>query len=389
MPRFFRSNNKVAMRNHSAIVATMLLLAGCVSAGPSRQTVLKSAAPGVAAGIRVIDVNDGGVRMMRSRLATSFADKFRDRPQVGAVVGVGDVLDIIIWEAPPAALFGITAISTSAETSRSISLPEFLVGPSGRISVPFAGMVPVAGRTLPAIEQDIIARLRGKAHLPQVMVRLVRNATATVTVVGEVVNSTRMPLTPKGERLLDALAAAGGTRQPITKVTVQVTREGRTYTMPLSAVIGDARQNIPMRTDDVVTLLYQPYSFTVLGATGKNEEVNFEATGLTLAQAMGRVGGLQDGRADSKGVFVFRWEDPAVLPAGPTPATVRADGRIPVIYQANMRNPTTYFAMQGFTMENGDVLYVSNSPIADFQRFVGILASTVLPLAAAENSVTQ
>ncbi|MDI1295696.1 MAG: polysaccharide export protein [bacterium] len=339
-------------------------------------------------GIRIVDINDGPARQLRNRATIDFAQALVGAPQVGTVVGIGDVLEITIWEAPPAALFGVSALSTSQETSRSISLPEFLVDRTGRISVPFAGLVPVAGKTPPEIERDIIARLRLKAHLPQVMVRLVRNTTATVTVVGEVVNSTRMPLTPKGERLLDALAAAGGTRQPITKVTVQVARGGQSYSMPLANVISDPRQNIAMRTDDVVTFLYQPYSFTVLGAAGKNEEVNFEATGLTLAQAMGRVGGLQDGRADAKGVFLFRWEDPAVLANAGPPAVVRADGRVPVIYQADMKNPATYFAMQGFDMRSGDILYVSNSPVADFQRFVGVIASTALPIATLQNSIS-
>lgn len=60
-------------------------------------------------------------------------------------------------------------------------------------------------------------RLKGKANQPQVLVRVIRNNTANVTVVGEVTTSTRMPLTARGERLLDALAAAGARASPSTK----------------------------------------------------------------------------------------------------------------------------------------------------------------------------
>jgi polysaccharide export outer membrane protein len=388
MPRSFGQGLMSRLPRSPAAIAALALLSGCVSAGPTRQAVLHGAPRDAVNGIRIVDVNDAAAHALRRGATLDFASALAGPAQVGTVVGVGDVLEITIWEAPPAALFGVTALASSQETSRSTSLPEFLVDRSGLISVPFAGLVPVAGKTPPEIERDITARLQRKAHLPQVMVRLLRNQTANVTVVGEVVNSMRVPLTPKGERLLDALAAAGGTKQPITKVTVQVTRGDRVYSMPLSSVIGDPRQNVALRTNDIVTLLFQPYSFTVLGATGKNEEVNFEATGLTLAQAMGRVGGLQDGRADAKGVFLFRWEDPTLLPnaAG---AAARADGRVPVIYQANMKDPATYFAMQDFQMRNGDILYASNSPVADFQRFVGIMASTVLPIATVENSLSR
>ena len=70
--------------------------------------------------------------------------------------------------------------------------------------------------------------------------------------------------------------------------------------MPMSAVIGDPRQNVVLRSGDIVTALYQPYSFTALGSASKSQELNFEATGITLAQAMGRIGGLQDGRREGR-----------------------------------------------------------------------------------------
>ena len=62
--------------------------------------------------------------------------------------------------------------------------------------------------------------------------------------------------------------------------------------MALDNVIQDPRQNILLRPGDVVTALYQPLSFTAFGATGKNEEVMFEAQGINLAQALGTGGWL-------------------------------------------------------------------------------------------------
>src|SRR3546814_4877845 len=113
--------------------------------------------------------------------------------------------------------------------------------------------------------------------------RRIENSTANVTIVGDLSKSGRIPLTPKGERLLEALASAGGTKEPIGKLVVQLTRGGNVTTMPLDTVIRDPKQNIRLAPDDVVTLLYQPYSFTALGAVGKNSEIPFEATGMNLA----------------------------------------------------------------------------------------------------------
>lgn len=72
---------------------------------------------------------------------------------------------------------------------------------------------------------------------------------------------------------------------------IQVTRGDIVALEPLDTVIRDPRQNVPLKAGDVVTALFQPYSFTAFGATGKNEEINFEAQGITLAQALARAGG--------------------------------------------------------------------------------------------------
>lgn len=243
--------------------------------------------------------------------------------------------------------------------------------------MPFAGEVPVAGKTPQKIQAVIAERLNGKANQPQVLVRVTHNATSNVTIVGEVGQSTRMPLTAKGERLLDAIAAAGGVRQPVSKITVQLTRGSQVQSMSLESIIEDPRQNVRLEPGDVVTALYQPLSFTVLGATGKNEEINFEAQGISLAQALARAGGVQDVSADASGVFIFRFEDPKTLSPGEGVGPTTPDGKVPVVYRANLKNPATFLVAQNFPMHNKDVIYVANAPSAELQKFLNILTSSI------------
>lgn len=367
------------------------VLSACASTGPGRRAIENAPAAAAIQGIQIVEVTDGVARGLRvNGKKEGFAETLGNAAPVGMVVRSGDVLEISIWEAPPAALFGNSVQTGSViQTSRATTLPEFVVGPAGNISVPFAGVINVSGKNLPQIEREIVGRLAGKAHLPQVIVRLVRNATANVTVVGDVNNSTRVALTPKGETILDALAAAGGTRQPVEKMTIQVSRNGAIHKMALQDVIDRPQHNVILRANDVVTATFQPFSFTVLGASGRNEEVRFEGTGITLAQAMGRLGGLQDGRADAKGVFLFRWEEPNFLGRQFDDSVPKNDGRIPVIYQVNMRDPAVFFAMQNFDMRSGDVIFIANSSTSEIQRFASIVASTLLPLLSLENSLTN
>lgn len=381
-------NPPMSNRNLLIFLAAGLVLAGCQPFGPGRQAVLRGGA--VPAGpteaakeIKLVQVRgDMAAQFKAPAPWPAFADVLAGARPVGTVVGVGDALEVTIWEAPPATLFGPpsdTRIGTPINTSRPNILPELTVGPDGSINVPFAGQVPSSGRTLREIETDIVRRLRGRANAPQVLVRLVRNSTSTVTLVGEVTQSSRVPLSPRGERLLDALAQVGGVKSPVNLTTIQVTRDGRIHRMALSDIIERSENNIVLAKDDVVTALFQTYSFTVLGAAGRNDEIRFEALGITLSQALGRIGGLQDGRANPRGVFLFRWEESATAGAP----------RVPVVYSFDLKDPAVYFLAQQFRMSDKDLIYITNSPVAELQRFVSIVSQTLLPIATVTTVIQQ
>jgi polysaccharide export outer membrane protein len=256
-----------------------------------------------------------------------------------------------------------------------------MVDNAGYVMVPFAGRIKAAGRSAQALEQDIALKLKGKANQPEVLVRVLRNASSNVTVVGEVATSIRMPLTARGERLLDALAAAGGVKQSISKTTVQITRGEQFVTLPLDTVIRDPRQNVALLPGDVVTAVFQSLSFTALGATGKNEEINFESKGISLAQALARAGGLIDSRSDAKGVFIFRLEDGKALNWPRQPVTTTPEGQVPVVYRFDLQDPRSFFVMQSFPISDRDVLYVSNAPAAELQKFLNLAFSVIYPIA--------
>jgi len=388
------SSPSLATRHFGFFVASVcLVLTGCStypswlpSAGPNAKQVAAAPQSPAVAGIQVIDMSDAVARkVLASQQRSLFSETFGDSIVTGNV-GAGDVVEISIWEAPPANLFGSAVVDprSGGSGAHMTVLPEQMVNRAGTINVPFVGSIKAADQSPKEIEAAITQALKAKANQPQVLVRVIRNASSNVTVVGEVAASLRMPLTSKGERLLDALAAAGGVRQPVGKTTLQITRGNQVQSLPLDSIIQDPRQNIPLQAGDVITALSQPLSFTVLGATGKNEELNFEAQGISLAQALARAGGLQEQRADAQGLFIFRFEDPAALlskvDALGQPLLATPEGRVPVVYRVDLKDPAMFFVAQGFPIRNKDVLYVSNAPAAELQKFLNIMSSIVFPI---------
>lgn len=376
-----------------APLALMAGLAGCNSLGASGPTAAAiRRAPAQNAAVRVIEATDAIVRdQLAAQENQTFAHIFGATQERRGVIGHGATLDISVWEAPPAVLFPTSSgvlVPGAPATGASTTFAGQVVNADGAITVPFAGKVQALGRTPEDVAADIAHRLASKAHDPQVSVRIADNQADGVIVAGDVQSSRRIPLTTKNERLLDILAGAGGVRQPVDKVLIQITRGGQVATRPLGAIIRDPGENIPLANDDVVTALFQPFSFQAMGAVAANAEVTFEGTGITLAQAMARVGGLQDARANIKGVFVFRLEDPrALAPELRAGAAVTADGKIPVVYRIDMSNPATFFVIQKFPMRDKDILYVSNAPLVDLQKFVGLVSQIAFSVVGIANSV--
>lgn len=167
-------------------------LSGCSSLGSSGPSARKinSVENAQEHGIAVVTLDGAQLSRLDALAASqSFLDVLGDFPADPTVIGPGDSVDVSMWEAPPAVLFG-TAVPMSRDGGGSlvqgVNLPQQMVAADGRITVPFVGPVAVAGRQTRDVEREIAARLRAKAHDPQVVVRLAQNETRNVTVMGEV-----------------------------------------------------------------------------------------------------------------------------------------------------------------------------------------------------------
>src|ERR1700730_18716511 len=194
------------MRSFSALWLAALLggaagltaCSGVPTSGPTTAQVVNSANTLAMSGIQIVDVNEDVARqLLAERRSEDFARTLGNGTSFQRRLGLGDTVEVSIWEAPPATLFGASPTdirSGGPSNARVTVLPEQMVDGDGNINVPFAGQIKVAGRTRTEVEREITGRLKGKANQPQVLVRLSRNVTSYVTVVGDVASSTRMPL---------------------------------------------------------------------------------------------------------------------------------------------------------------------------------------------------
>lgn len=300
--------------------------------------------------------------------------------QPADVIGEGDTLAISIFD-PSGSLFGGTlgSGSSSGRTNTTLSggnqaLPGAVVDRSGSVAIPFGGQVRVQGLTSTQAAAAIRRALVGKVANPQVLVSIAGNASNTVNVLGDVRQPGRAPLGVNSDRILDVIAAAGGSARATDDLTISIQREGQTYTAPLSAVTTEFGENVRLQRGDVVNVQYKPRRFSTFGGLNAVAQVDMPAGPMTLTGAMSKVGGLNTNTANARRVLIFRFERPEVAQAlGITqPATPRG---VPVVYELDFSDAANVFAATNMQVMPEDVIYVPLAGAAEMRKFFEVVQS--------------
>jgi polysaccharide biosynthesis/export protein len=367
------------------VCLTGAALAGCgylPTSGPTAGEVIEQGAQDNQTRYAVVDVNAKVVATLLAQPSESFRTRFGKYGKPPAPkIGIGDTVSVSIWEAAGGGLFGTSPTDHVSAGSRNVTIPEQVVARDGGISVPFAGRVPVAGRSTVEVQHEIERRLAEKAIEPQVIVTIAKSVTNAATVSGEAVNGARVPLSVNGDRLLDLIALAGGAKSPVYDTFVRLSRNGVTATIPMERLVSEPTENIYAQPGDVLTLVRVPQTYSVLGATGQNAQLTFSAERITLVEALAKAGGLQDQRSDPAGVFLFRFEPPAVVAALNAPQLgTGPDRSSPVVYRLDMSDANAYFLAQRFPVEDKDIIYVANARLNELQKFFSLLNTLTGPV---------
>jgi polysaccharide biosynthesis/export protein len=367
----------------------------------------------------VVPVDERVIAVLHALPAPDFAGRFKKygKPPELAIA-VGDTLEVLLWQAdgagllppssppPPSVVPGPAlpmprflppfhppvhtgalappVVPIAAMASGAATLPDQTVQTDGTITVPYAGRIAAAGLTTIEARQEIEARLADKVLMPQALVIDTSSPANSVSVSGAVMKGGRIPLPADGERLLQVIAAAGGSRAPVPDVFVRLTRGGATATIPLATLVSDPAEDIYAAPGDDVTLIEVPQTFAVFGAASRNAAIQFQADRLNLAEALAKSKGLNDTLANPNGVFVFRWERQSVLRGlGQPIAAGSPPGLAPIVYRFELRDAKSQFLAREFPVEDKDVIFVADAAVVPLQKVFAVVGTLVGPYRSA------
>ncbi|MDB5580900.1 MAG: polysaccharide export protein [Bradyrhizobium sp.] len=363
---------------------------------------LPSAAPTTAQLVRTQDENWEVYVVKVTSLVTkalakyqgpSFPQAFRVAKYTpSAALMPGDAIGITVYESAGSNLFQGTVPpmmtgSPGQPAPHPSTLPLQIIEADGRVMIPYVGRVQIAGKTPSQAAVLIQEGLASQTASPQVVVSLAYNTANTVSVGGEVNKAGLMPLSLRGERLLDAVAWGGGPKYPAVQIDLRLMRGKQVVSIPLQQVMANPADNVVAQPNDNIVLVRNPKTFLVMGTSQKVNQYPFETETVTLAEAIARAGGGIDATSNLAGVYLFRYEPGSfarTLLAADSQAVDSSyvksrigvlDGGAdaPVIYRLDLTQADGYFFAQQVQLRDKDVVLITTADSTQFLKMMQVI----------------
>ena len=279
------------------------------------------------------------------------------------LIASGDKISLVIWDPQNTSLI-------AAEGQRSVALPNLTVSPEGTLFVPYVGDVSVRGKTPSQVRTEIETALAPTVPSAQVQLTVEVGRLNSVDIVTGVGRAGPYPLMDRNTTILSLIAQAGGVATNLRNPLVRLIRSGNTYEIRAESLFSDGSKNVLMKGGDKVFVEEDRRFFTALGATGREELIYFDREEVTAMEALSRVGGLVDSRADPKGILILRNYEAKAL---------RRDGSGPnksqVVFAIDLTSAAGLFAARSFKINPGDTILVTESPMVAAASIMGLIGS--------------
>lgn len=353
-----------------ALLATLSILAACglPQVGPNKRQIFAGSVQNNGDAF-VIPVNDGVARAAAEMPVLGFSGNFLNAARLDSdTIRPGDVLGLTIWENVDDGLL-------SGPTGSSTLLEEVQVDGDGYVFVPYAGRVRASGNSPEQLREAITRQLEQQTPDPQVEVRRMAGDGSTVSLVGSVGAQGVYPIERPTRTLATMLAQAGGVDIEPEIAQITVTRGGRKGKVWFQDLFAHPELDIALRNGDRILVEEDTRAFTALGATTRQARVPFETRDLSALEAIAQVGGLISVASDPTGVFVLRQERADV--ANTILGRSDLQGAQRMVYVLDLNEPNGLFMARNFLIRDGDTLYVTEAPYAQWAKAISLLVGSI------------
>ncbi|MGL6209010.1 MAG: polysaccharide biosynthesis/export family protein [Paracoccaceae bacterium] len=283
----------------------------------------------------------------------------------GQIIEAGDKLDLTIWDNEESSLL-------SSAGQKVIVLAGLTVSPKGSIFLPYADEVYVAKMSPDAAREAIQAKLLGIVPSAQVQLNMQSGLKNSVDIVSGVAKPGSYPLPDRNYSILSLLALAGGVPETTVNPQVRLMRDGKVYGVPMDKLLKNAEYDAVVRGGDKIYVEGEDRYFLSLGASGVEAQIDFPQDYVTALDAMSLAGGLNDTRANPKGILILR---------DYRESQVRADGTGPererIVFAFDLTNADGLFSAGEFPIQHRDLVLVTESPVNTANTIFGLIGRVI------------
>jgi polysaccharide export outer membrane protein len=341
----------------AGLLFAALAMSGCVSRAPVGATLAghgEAAPPTQLINEKVIEAE----RRERERSIDRAIANLIVREPPPYRIDRGDILSIVVWDHPELAPQGVT--STSAEPGTPGVPPAgFVVDHEGRIQLPLAGLIKVAGLTAEQARALVARSLARYLAMPNVTLRVQAYRSKRVYIDGEVRTPGLQAINDIPMTLMEALNRAGGLLPSADQSRIVLERGDLRYQIDLRSLVqkGINPGTVLLRDGDVVRVHSRDESKVfVSGEVISPKALTMHNGRLTLNEALGESGGISPTTGDARQVYVIRKTSKGTR-----------------VFQLDARRAGALAMAEAFELRPKDLVYVAASPLANWHRNLSML----------------
>ncbi|MEM6374066.1 MAG: polysaccharide biosynthesis/export family protein [Pseudomonadota bacterium] len=352
-----------------AVLAVLTLGACTLPRGAAIQSEVVRSQNDQTASFSVVPVSPENIAQLRTWPVTGWAGHYHwfsgTRGPKSNLIRPGDLIDLVIWDNQDSSL--LTNLGDNA-----VTLSGLRVSPTGTIFVPYINEVRVGGSSPETARSRIAEQLEVVVPDAQVQLSLQPGPDNSISAVGGFARPGTYPMPNRDFSILNLISVAGGINESLQNPLVRVIRDSRSYDIRADRLFQTPSANVILRGGDSVIVQEDERYFTALGATGSEAIVPFEQEHITAIEALALLGGLNDTRANPKGILILRdYPQKAVRSDGSGP------DRTQVVFTVDLTSAEDIFAARKFQINPNDLVMATESPVGSARSVLGLIGSVV------------
>jgi len=284
-------------------------------------------------------------------------------------IGPGDVLSIVVWDHPELNLPTTSSGGSDSPSGATSVASGYTVDNDGFIQYAYIGPLKVSGLSEMGVRDTLAGKLARYVRQPQITVRIETYRSKRVYLDGEVKTPGVQVLNDRPMTLPEAVNRAGGFTSNADRSRVAVTRGDNTVLVDMPEMIrkGFNPDRIILRDGDLVRVYAQTDTKVfVVGEVERPGGVMFNNGRMSLNEALGNAGGVNQASADASQIYVVRGRD---------------TGK-PVVFHLDASNAAAMATADSFDLKPNDVVFVDTSALVKWSRVISLILPTTQAAAA-------